>query len=148
MESSAGANNFQGQATFLFLLLHVSASLRAMAPAHSFTFVAPCQPFATSSPVPNQPGCFSFSATNGGASDPNGYYSWDFGDGTTAVGPTAVHCYTPNLIINHYTVTVTYNSTLVCGSAPMRQSHEAHVIPNTPTGVELQGLLTACRPQG
>lgn len=105
--------------TLSILALFLASGLAANSPAGTYTFVSPCLPFATYTPVPNTYGCYSFTATNAGAADPNGYYSWDFGDGTVATGSLLLHCYNPVTVTTVYTVTLWYNSAAMCGPQPM-----------------------------
>ena len=105
----------------IFAGVLLTGKIHAHHPTTTFTLVPSCQPFGVITPVANVPGCFNFSASNGGVSSPDGYYSWNFGDGTSAVGNPLVHCYTPGPVFQQFTVTVTYNSTLACFPAPMQQ---------------------------
>ena len=116
--------------TTVLLGLFISGSMRAAtAPVTTHTFVNPCQPFGTIAPIPNTYGCFSYSATNAGAVDPNGYFSWNFGDGGTANGAQVYHCYPPSTVTVVYTVTVYYNSSTNCGSFVNYQTHTLVVNP-------------------
>jgi hypothetical protein len=114
--------------------LFISAKTRAaLGPATTYTLVNPCQPFATITPIPNTYGCFSFSATNAGANDPNAFYSWNFGDGTTATGNPVYHCYPPaSSLTVAYTATVNYNSAMLCGPLPTSQTYTLLVNPPPP----------------
>ena len=110
--------------SFLFILLTIgTGKASALVPMATYTFVNPCMPFASFNAIPNTYGCFSFSATNAGAVGPNSYYSWDFGDGTTAIGDYVSHCYNPCTVTTVYTVTIAYNSPVLCGPLPTQQSY-------------------------
>jgi hypothetical protein len=118
----------------LFTGIFISAASAATAPATTYTFVNPCQPFAAIAPIPNTYGCFSYTATNAGAVDPNGYFSWNFGDGATATGTQLYHCYPPSTVTVIYTVTVYYNSSTNCGSFVNYQTYTLAVNPPADNG--------------
>lgn len=113
-------------AASLFILSSGFLSAKSVS---TYTFVNPCQPFGLSSPVPNTYGCFSFTATNAGTSDPAGYYSWSFGDGTSATGTNVLHCYSPSSVSVVYTITLGYNSVAFCGALPVVQNFTLMVNP-------------------
>lgn len=97
--------------------------LMALVPVNTYTFVNPCQPLGVISPVPNTYGCFSFSASNGALPNPSSYFSWDFGDGTTIIGKNVLHCYSPSTVSVVYTITLSYNSPILCGPQPTHQTY-------------------------
>jgi hypothetical protein len=104
-------------------ILLLAIRLTAVSSSHTCTFVSPCMPFATFNAVANTYGCYSFTATNAGASEPNDYYSWDFGDGATVTGIQVLHCYSPVTVTTVYTVTVAYVGPALCGPLPMTTSY-------------------------
>ena len=106
---------------------------KAPGPLTTYTFVNPCQPFAIITAIPNTYGCYSFSATNGGAPDPNGFYTWDFGDGTNATGDYVYHCYSPGIGTLNFTVTVAYNSAALCGPMPTQSLYTMTLSPPSQT---------------
>jgi hypothetical protein len=107
--------------------------IAAQEAARSSTFVNPCQPFASINPIVNTYGCFSFSATNAGNIDPNAYYSWDFGDGTTGTGTYVYHCFQPVTATTVFTITVAYNSPALCGPLPTTLDYTLALSPPSQT---------------
>jgi hypothetical protein len=103
----------------LFLTIRLGATL----PVGTCTFVSPCMPFASFSIIANTYACYSFTATNAGASEPNDYYTWNFGDGNTATGIQVLHCYSPVTVTTIYTITVTYVGPVLCGPLPLTSSY-------------------------
>lgn len=98
-------------------------TVKAIRPVSTATFVNPCQPFGIITAIPNTYGCFSYSATNAGSSDPNAYYSWNFGDGTTVNGTFVYHCYNTVTVATVYSVTVSYISPALCGPLPTQTTY-------------------------
>lgn len=109
-------------------LLSIS-TIKAVRPVSTATFVNPCQPFGLITAIPNTYGCFSYSATNAGAVDPNAYYSWNFGDGVTVNGTFVYHCYNTVTVATVYSVTVAYISPVLCGPLPTQTTYTLLVNP-------------------
>jgi|GEM_PF-4592533 len=115
------------------VIFSFTAKATALTPAGTFTFANPCQPFGSTNPVPNTYGCFSFSATNAGAADPAGYYTWNFGDGTSATGTYVLHCYSPVTVTTIYTITLAYTGPALCGPLPTQTTYTLAL--NPPQGM-------------
>lgn len=84
-------------------------------PVSTFTLVNPCAPLASITSIQNTYGCFSLTAGNGYPNDPDSYFQWNFGDGTSASGRTVYHCYSPSVTAVTYTIHLTYNNPVMCG---------------------------------
>lgn len=106
----------------IFVALFLSFHAKALEPAMSYTLTNPCTPSVDIVPMPGAYGCYSLTANNGIPNDPDSYYSWDFGDNSTATGKTVYHCYNPQSSVANYSVTLTYQSPALCGVAPNVQS--------------------------
>lgn len=119
---------------FSTMLLLCYRSANAITPAITFTLINPCMPQVTISPIPNTYGCYSITAFNGNANDPDAYYQWSFNDGTTAVGKTVYHCYSPAYASINHTLSLTYNSPALCGVFPTVVIYTVTTIP-VPIGI-------------
>src|SRR4051812_14494062 len=107
----------------MIVLCMTSLKFSASKPSGTYTS-NPCQPTGNIVSIANTYGCFSFSVNNP-SSDPNGFYTWDFGDGTNiTAGNYLYHCYSSCTVTTIYTVTLYYNNAaILCGIAPMQQSY-------------------------
>jgi hypothetical protein len=118
--------------SIVLLLCYKSAN--AKSPAITFTLINPCMPQVTISPLPNTYGCYSITAFNGNANDPDVYYQWSFNDGTAAVGKTVYHCYSATYTNITHTLSLTYNSPALCGVFPNVFIYTVTIIPS-PIGI-------------
>jgi hypothetical protein len=121
--------NFKFRKKFIAIIIFLGCVKLYSNSITTFTFVNPCQPFAMIAPIPNTYGCFSFSITNAGLNDPNSYYSWDFGDGSTAKGKYVYHCYNPVSATTIFTITASYNSPAMCGPIPTTMAYTLSLSP-------------------
>jgi hypothetical protein len=119
---------------FSAMLLFCYKGVNAVNPAITFTLINPCTPQVTINPLPNTQGCYSITAFNGNVNDPDAYYQWNFDDGTTAIGKTVYHCYSPAYASINHTLSLTYNSPALCGVFPNVFTYTITTIPS-PIGI-------------
>jgi hypothetical protein len=103
-------------------VLCLSFSVKALRPVSQCTLSNPCTPSVTIMPVAGTYGCYSFVADNGIPNDPDSFYSWDFGDNSSATGKTVYHCYSPQANVTNYLVSLTYQTPALCGVMPNVQT--------------------------
>ena len=86
----------------------------------------------TSSPTSGFAGSTSFAFNATASTDPNGLaltYDWDFGDGTTATGPTTAHTYAT---VGRKTVRLVVTNSAGVNSSPVSQNILVGTAPGTP----------------